>query len=755
MSDVIAVSDKRVGPIGTGKTLYNGFGDTLNYGTSKTAAADGTLTVGQSVSIVANPVYIWSDTESLVTVLVTADPDSYVEEGSHVLDVKDYGAIGNGSTDDTAAIQAALDAATVAGATVYFPPGTYQVVEIYVDSNVRLLGAGAGISIIKAEGTAASPLIQVGLAANRQGDNVTIEHLTFDVNDRTNSLGLHTDPQTAPTVGLTIRHCHFKNGLNNLVRIPYWSEDTLIENNTFENADAFAVSMYGVAAGVQTRVRVINNIFYDQKGGGIQCYTDNGTFGADTQRFQDVEISGNLITDVVGAASIPIEPTGCLNLVCSNNIAIGGNNGISLGQNRNVVCEGNIILDQTNYAFEMNAGYNTLIQGNTAIDCFEFVEQSNSLGDVEGLTINNNFVSGTGRSSTVANTWFIKLNRPSGTGTTKNVQITNNTFLEPDYLVGAILLGSSATTPCDDALVSGNTFFSSGANATVPRVESSGKRITISENTFTVTRDLVSGDEYIPFVSLPSGSTYSDTVIKDNVMEFAGTSSAAANSAHINSGNVGTTGVRPGLVIKGNTMRGGEAGIRLRMVSADYRIENNDMSTCLVPFHAGSSPKPQDLAPTHISTIPIGAVAYASLGTDTIVAASDRIYIAPIYLPQDKLLTGAAVLNGTTVGTDKWCYYLTRAEGTVDAQTAAAGVLTSGADAFQQIAFTSTYYARQGTYWLCVQGNGSTDKLRTVAASTYLMFTGLKTAAAAFGAETTITPPTTFTAGQGPIAYVY
>jgi hypothetical protein len=63
---------------------------------------------------------------------------------NRVYNARDYGAVGDGVTDDTAAIQAAMVAAdAVGGGTVYLPAGTYRVSELTFDgmSNVRLVGA--------------------------------------------------------------------------------------------------------------------------------------------------------------------------------------------------------------------------------------------------------------------------------------------------------------------------------------------------------------------------------------------------------------------------------------------------------------------------------------------------------------------------------------------------------------------------------------------------------------------------------------
>ena len=75
-----------------------------------------------------------------------------------VINVKDYGAKGDGVTDDTAALQAAADAALAGGLKLIGAPGTYLV------SDTWLLQCSGDLSTMTVEPTAASvtPVVRVG-----------------------------------------------------------------------------------------------------------------------------------------------------------------------------------------------------------------------------------------------------------------------------------------------------------------------------------------------------------------------------------------------------------------------------------------------------------------------------------------------------------------------------------------------------------------------------------------------------------------
>jgi hypothetical protein len=85
---------------------------------------------------------------------MTGPLQGFQDKGGQVFNVKAYGAKGDGSTDDTSAIQAAINAAGVAGGTVYFSPGTYEITStLTLSVQVKLMGAGGISSAISYTGT--------------------------------------------------------------------------------------------------------------------------------------------------------------------------------------------------------------------------------------------------------------------------------------------------------------------------------------------------------------------------------------------------------------------------------------------------------------------------------------------------------------------------------------------------------------------------------------------------------------------------
>ena len=89
--------------------------------------------------------------------------------------VLDFGAVGDGTTDDTAAIQAAVTAAAALGASTYFPVGTYIVRNILVPANSVLFGDKSATLTLKVLAVGDwSPIITL------QGNNIKFKGLMFN-----------------------------------------------------------------------------------------------------------------------------------------------------------------------------------------------------------------------------------------------------------------------------------------------------------------------------------------------------------------------------------------------------------------------------------------------------------------------------------------------------------------------------------------------------------------------------------------------
>jgi len=155
-----------------------------------------------------------------------------------VYNVKGFGAKGDGVTDDTAAIQAAIDAANSAGGgIVFFPkPSAYYKVsgKISLYSDITLLGEK--YSYIYNDTAAAEPVFEIVGTAESRLNNVAVE-------------GLKIRNGTASTGGYT----SYKDG----IKVEYC--------DGFRFEDCYVTEIEG-AFGLKTRystgIKVVNNVFY-------------------------------------------------------------------------------------------------------------------------------------------------------------------------------------------------------------------------------------------------------------------------------------------------------------------------------------------------------------------------------------------------------------------------------------------------------------------------------------------------------------
>jgi hypothetical protein len=125
--------------------------------------------------------------------------------------VKDplYGAVGDGSTDDTAAIQAAITAANAAGGGIVFiPEGTYKTSSsIALTQVVSLLGAGSTQTII-AQSHASNATMSTTTASVKSGQRHFISGIYFKATVANTGVVLTSN------TNIVISSCHFGDGTN-------------------------------------------------------------------------------------------------------------------------------------------------------------------------------------------------------------------------------------------------------------------------------------------------------------------------------------------------------------------------------------------------------------------------------------------------------------------------------------------------------------------------------------------------------------
>ena len=152
-----------------------------------------------------------------------------------IFNVKYYGATGNGTTDDTTAIQNALNAAETAGnATVYFPAGAYLVSSQLswtapgINSRLVIKGDRQGVSAIVWASTSST----VGIVLNNSGTN-DVDSSAFTIKN----LSLYAGGAFSSATALTVNQSGTIGNPNNLPQ-------SKIENVTISGDKVYSGSNY-------------------------------------------------------------------------------------------------------------------------------------------------------------------------------------------------------------------------------------------------------------------------------------------------------------------------------------------------------------------------------------------------------------------------------------------------------------------------------------------------------------------------------
>lgn len=218
-----------------------------------------------------------------------------------VVSVKDFGAVGDGVADDTAAIQAAMNYSGLRQSEVVFPEGIYRITSaLQWNQTIRLRGVAKSTGCIIVAGAAMNAVIQASTVDAQT--NLTSRSCFDGININGNNLAAfgyqgktnHTTFRNLRVSSTTTAAMEIGYGWCNLydnVETSYNSGDGIrlgadSNQNLLTSVKSFSNSGFGVVAAGSTAVKFSNCVFEACNKGGVYFQYGMKGFSIDTCYFE-------------------------------------------------------------------------------------------------------------------------------------------------------------------------------------------------------------------------------------------------------------------------------------------------------------------------------------------------------------------------------------------------------------------------------------------------------------------------------------
>jgi len=407
------------------------------------------------------------------------------------VNVLDYGATGNGVTDDTAAIQAAIDYASANSKTVYFPAGTYRIIPatpqvwegigtlyaaFIMRSNMHVWSdLGATIRLADNCSTLANPKVLAMFFSNSQLSNLSFYNLTMDMNGLNNLISPNAPTsfnrfnqamiffsgtlggvaatgnnvridscQFLNTAGVTCIGMGQSNSSNVIISSNWWVTNCLFKNNGIDSDDHSSIYAWADNVVCENNTFTADTMWPNGVSGNSGSFVAYEVHGAN-QRFVN-----NLVRNHYQGMWVSTNQTSdCDNIVIANNtfspIKFAGIDFFRFSASESVVSK--VIIDSN------TIGLDDTVQSGTVPD-LKVAIQINASYSLTNIQVTNNICSKVGTTKASA---FVNLGIPFTAANQKH----NNIIIRNNLAIGfslGVYTQTTATNGMGYVEISDNSF---------------------------------------------------------------------------------------------------------------------------------------------------------------------------------------------------------------------------------------------------------------------------------------------------------